>query len=60
MNIENKHYYDLPKSTENENWRVLGTFYNGDVDGEAQESGTFLYFEERPEGLRIINFLAAG
>lgn len=59
-NIENMNYSDLPMSLENDQWRELSTFYFGEVDGELNESGTFLYFEERPEGLRIVNFLAAG
>jgi hypothetical protein len=59
-NIENMNYEDLPASPENQNWKELSTYYFGEVDGEIFESGTFLYFEERPEGLRIVNFLAAG
>ncbi len=59
-NIENMNYQDLPVSADHENWRELSTYYYGEVDGEVYESGTFLYFEERPEGLRIVNFLAAG
>ncbi|WP_258542409.1 hypothetical protein [Parvicella tangerina] len=59
-NIEEMNYQDLPVSNENSSWRELSTYYFGEVDGEIYESGTFLYFEERPEGLRIVNYLAAG
>lgn len=59
-NIEDMNYSDLPKSAQNPEWRELSTYYYGEEDGEIYESGTFLYFEERPEGLRIVNFLAAG
>lgn len=59
-NIEDMNYSDLPKSAQNPKWKELSTYYYGEEDGEIDESGTFLYFEERPEGLRIVNFLAAG
>lgn len=59
-NIENLNYEDLPASPANPDWKELSTYYFGEVDGEIFESGTYLYFEERPEGLRIVNFLAAG
>lgn len=59
-NIEHLNYQDIPVSGMDENWKELSTYYFGEVEGEIYESGTFLYFEEKPEGLRIVNFLAAG
>lgn len=59
-NIKKMKYQDLPTSSQDPDWKELSTYYYGEEDGEVFESGTFLYFEERPEGLRIVNFLAAG
>ncbi|MCB9196486.1 MAG: hypothetical protein H6600_02900 [Flavobacteriales bacterium] len=58
--ITNMNYSDLPVSGLDNNWKELGISYSSEEDGEIYESGTYLYFEERPEGLRIVNFLAAG
>lgn len=58
--IEHLNYSDLPVSAMNDQWKELNVSYETESDGEIYESGTYLYFEERPEGLRIVNFLAAG
>lgn len=58
--IEYLNYSDLPVSAMNDQWKELNVSYETESDGEIYESGTYLYFEERPEGLRIVNFLAAG
>lgn len=59
-NIQNLNYSDLPNYISDTTWKELNIIYFGEIDGEIYESGTFLYFEERPEGLRIVNFIAAG
>lgn len=58
-NIEKMNYQDLPISSQNPNWKKLSTYYYSEGDEDTSETGTFLFFEERPEGLRIVKFLAA-
>lgn len=61
-NIQNLDYDDLSIHEQNNQWKVLITYYPSGSEEEIEDSasGTYLFFEERPEGLRIVNFLAAG
>lgn len=38
----------------------FGVFYSSIEDGVEYESGIYIYLMETPEGLKLVNFLAAG
>lgn len=61
-NIENMTYDDLGIVENDEQKKVLIIYYpsGSEMNIEDSQSSTHLFFEERPEGLRIVNFIAAG
>lgn len=40
--------------------KEFGAYISDEVDGEVYESGLYLYFQKKEEGLRLVEYLAAG